>query len=56
MKKAERSRIAFALSRRDLETIDEPYRWQREDAYDERLNCYDTEGVHFINHSAKGFD
>jgi len=30
--------IAFALSRRDLETAGEPYRWQREDAYDERLN------------------
>lgn len=32
--------IAFAMSRRELETEDEPYRWNREDAYDERLGRY----------------
>ena len=35
--------IAFALSRRDLETIGEPYHWRREDAYDERLNRYESD-------------
>ena len=33
--------IAFALSRRDLETHGEPYHWRREDAYDENFRLED---------------